>query len=57
MARITALGGDPTTEVAPLAYARDPGEAVEQLIETETEVLETLQAPIERLVARPPPRR
>jgi hypothetical protein len=41
------LGGNSTTEVAPLAYATDPAEAVEQLIEAETEVLETLQAAIE----------
>jgi bacterioferritin (cytochrome b1) len=45
--KITALGGNSTTEVAPLAYATDPAEAVEQLIEAETEVLETLQAAIE----------
>jgi bacterioferritin (cytochrome b1) len=47
IAKITALGGEPTTEVAPLAYTRDPGEAVEHLIDAETELLETLQAAIE----------
>ena len=45
--KITALGGDPTTEVAALVHTRDPQEALEQLIESETEVLETLQEAIE----------
>ena len=45
--KITALGGDPTTEVAALVHTRDPQEALEQLIRSETEVLETLQEAIE----------
>ena|SRR5436190_15429333 len=45
--KITALGGEPTTEVAPLSFSGDPGDAVESLIEFETEALETLQAAIE----------
>jgi bacterioferritin (cytochrome b1) len=45
--KITSLGGEPTTEVAPLSFSSEPGEAVERLIEMETEALETLQAAIE----------
>src|SRR5215207_300848 len=45
--KITALGGDSTTEVAPLSFNKDPSEAVDQLVEAETEALETLQAAIE----------
>ena len=45
--KITALGGEPTTAVAPLAFEADPAAAVERVIETESEVLETLQNAIE----------
>jgi bacterioferritin (cytochrome b1) len=45
--KITALGGEPTTEVAPIAFTADPGTALEQLIECESETLEALQAAIE----------
>jgi bacterioferritin (cytochrome b1) len=45
--KIAALGGEPTTEVAPLRFKGDPAEAIDQLIEDEGEVLETLQAAIE----------
>jgi bacterioferritin (cytochrome b1) len=45
--KITALGGEPTTEVAPIAFTADPGAALEQLIECESETLEALQAAIE----------
>jgi bacterioferritin (cytochrome b1) len=45
--KITALGGEPTTEVASLSFTDDPGEALDRLIECEGEVLETLQAAIE----------
>jgi bacterioferritin (cytochrome b1) len=45
--KITALGGEPTTEVAPISFTPDPGEALEQLIEAEGETLEVLQAAIE----------
>jgi bacterioferritin len=45
--KITALGGEPTTEVAPLGFERDPAEALDRLIENENEALDTLQAAIE----------
>ena len=45
--KVTALGGDPTAEVAPLRFDADGGDAIDWLIETETEVLEALQAAIE----------
>ena len=47
IAKVTALGGDSTTEVAPVEYTSDPGEAVERPIAMESELLETLQAAIE----------
>jgi bacterioferritin (cytochrome b1) len=45
--KITALGGDPTTEVAALSFTADPSDALEGLIENESEALEALQASIE----------
>jgi bacterioferritin (cytochrome b1) len=45
--KIAALGGEPTTEVAPLSFVADPAEAINQLIEDEGETLEALQAAIE----------
>ena len=45
--KITALGGEPSTEVAPIHFTADPAEALEQLIESEGETLEALQAAIE----------
>jgi bacterioferritin (cytochrome b1) len=45
--KITALGGEPTTDVAPISFTPDPGEALEKLIESEGETLEALQASIE----------
>ena len=45
--KITALGGEPTTEVAPMSFSEDPAEALDKLIESEGETLETLQAAIE----------
>ena len=45
--KVTALGGEPTVEVAPLGFARDPAEAIDRLIENESETLEALQAAIE----------
>ena len=45
--KVTALGGEPTTEVAPISFTADPGEALEKLIEAEGETLEALQAAIE----------
>ena len=46
-AKITALGGEPTDDVAPARFEADPRTAVESLIEMEGEALETLQAAIE----------
>ena len=45
--KIAALGGEPTTEVAPISFTADPAAALEQLIECEGETLEALQAAIE----------
>jgi bacterioferritin (cytochrome b1) len=45
--KIVALGGEPTTEVAPLSFAADPSKALDGLIENENEALEALQAAIE----------
>jgi len=45
--KIIALGGDPATEVAPLRWSGDPGDAVDWLVESESEAVETLQAAIE----------
>ena len=45
--KIAALGGEPTTDVAPISFAADPGEALDRLIDEEGETLEALQAAIE----------
>jgi bacterioferritin (cytochrome b1) len=45
--KITALGGEPTTDVAPIAFTADPATAIDRLIEQEGETLEALQAAIE----------
>lgn len=45
--KIVALGGEPTTEIAPLRWSGDPSDAVNWLIESEGEAVETLQAAIE----------
>ena len=45
--KIAALGGEPTTELAPLGFTANPSEALEGLIENEGEALEALQAAIE----------
>ena len=45
--KVTALGGEPTTDVAPLDFTADPSQAIDTLVDMETEVLETLQAAIE----------
>jgi bacterioferritin len=45
--KITALGGEPTTEVAEFEFTADPAEALERLIDCEGETLETMQAAIE----------
>src|ERR687895_205772 len=45
--KIAALGGKPTTEVAPMTFSEDPAEALDRLIDCEGETLESLQAAIE----------
>jgi bacterioferritin (cytochrome b1) len=45
--KIVALGGSPETEVAELRWTGEPGGAVDWLIETETEAIDTLQEAIE----------
>ena len=45
--KIAALGGEPTTDVAPLTFIADPSTAIDRLIEDEGETLEALQAAIE----------
>ena len=37
--KIASLGGEPTNDVAPLRFTGDPAEAVQWLIDTESEVL------------------
>ena len=41
--KIVTLGGEPTTEVAPLRHHADVGDTVAWLVETETETIEALQ--------------
>jgi bacterioferritin len=45
--KISALGGEPTVEVAPLQWTANGEEAVDGLIAAEEEVIEALQAAIE----------
>ena len=45
--KITALGGEPTTDVAPIEFVADPAKALDGLIDAEAETLESLQAAIE----------
>src|SRR5215212_9152112 len=45
--KITALGGEPTTDVAEVKFVADPAKALDELIDAEAETLETLQAAIE----------
>jgi bacterioferritin (cytochrome b1) len=45
--KITALGGQPTTEMAPFSFQSDPSEALDRLVDCEGETLEALQAAIE----------
>ncbi|CAN5673435.1 hypothetical protein BH24ACT26_BH24ACT26_13250 [soil metagenome] len=42
--KMTALGGEPTTQQAPLRWAKAPEGVIDVLIETETEVVEALHA-------------
>jgi bacterioferritin len=45
--KVTALGGEPTTDVAELSFTGDPAAAIAGLIDHEGEALEALQAAIE----------
>jgi bacterioferritin (cytochrome b1) len=45
--KITALGGEPTTDVASIEFVADPAKAIDALIDCESETLEALQAAIE----------
>ena len=45
--KIVSFGGEPTAEVADLRFDTDPADALQRLIDTETEVIEALQAAIE----------
>jgi bacterioferritin (cytochrome b1) len=44
--KLTTLGAEPTTDVAPLRYSSDPDDLIAGLIECETETAEALQASI-----------
>jgi bacterioferritin (cytochrome b1) len=45
--KVTALGGEPTTDVAPIPFVSEPDKAIDELIECESETLEALQTAIE----------
>ena len=45
--KVVALGGDPTIEVAALRWSGEPDDAVQWLIESEQEAIDTLQEAIE----------
>ena len=45
--KIVALGGTPSTEMAALEWTGEPDAAVDRLVGTESEAVETLQAAIE----------
>ena len=45
--KVTALGGKPTTDVAPMEFTADPADALDRLIGCEGETLEALQGAIE----------
>lgn len=45
--KVTALGGQPTTDVGEFEFTADPAKAIDRLIDCETEALEALQAAIE----------
>src|SRR3954451_14436082 len=42
--KVVALGGEPTTRIAELHWSGEPDKAVQWLIDTEQEAVETLQA-------------
>ena len=41
--KIAALGGEPTTEVAPMRWTGDAAEATQRLVDTETQAIESLK--------------
>jgi bacterioferritin (cytochrome b1) len=45
--KIVALGGSPSTDMASLEWTGEPDAAIDHLIETESEAVETLQKAIE----------
>ena len=45
--KVVSLGGEPAVAVADARWSGDPGEAVEWIIESETETIEALRAAIE----------
>jgi bacterioferritin (cytochrome b1) len=45
--KIAALGGNPTTDVAELRWTGEPSDAVQWLVDTETELVDALKEAIE----------
>lgn len=45
--KVTALGGEPTVEIAPLRWDPDPEQQIDRLLEDEGAAIEALQAAIE----------
>jgi bacterioferritin (cytochrome b1) len=45
--KVTALGGQPTTDVGEFEFTADPAKAIDRLIDCEAETLEAMQAAIE----------
>ena len=45
--KIVTLGGEPSTDIAPMEFIADPAKALDTLIECEAETLEAMQAAIE----------
>jgi bacterioferritin len=45
--KVTALGGQPTTDVGEFEFTADPAKAIDRLIDCEAETLEAIQAAIE----------
>ena len=45
--KVTALGGQPTTDVGEFEFTADPAKAIDRLIDCENEALAALQAAIE----------
>jgi bacterioferritin (cytochrome b1) len=45
--KIVTLGGEPSTDIAPMEFIADPAKALDTLIECEADTLEAMQAAIE----------